>query len=712
MDNFSQLSCEYCDYTHKSDLFNNNFIINLGKIKDLLTKGIMMVRKKTRKTPKRPIKAEDLFKLELPLSVALSPDENNIAYTLEIMDKEDNKYYSNLHVYDINSKIDTQFTNGKYYDSQPVWSADGKKIAFISTRDKKTAIYTININGGAELKIMELDASISNLQWSPDNTKLYFCLRYNDSHYIKDEKKKKEAPVFRHITKMFYKYDGAGFNPKDIFQVYSLDLITKKMLKLTKGNRNNVSPNLSPDGKWIVFISNRHSNPDVNYQYQDLFIIPSQGGKEKKISAPAGPKDIPAFSPDGKSIAYIGHDNLEDGWGITNLHVWKVGVSGKPKAKDLMPDFDRMTIDQSITDSGEPGSMSPLLWSKDGKRIFFLSSDTGTTNLYYIPSKGGKPTRIFKGKCHIKAYSVNGVTKKAALVYSDLNQPGQIITCPANYGGENKVVNHTNYNSFLKTEVQLSKTKDVLFKSFDGTEIQGWIVYPPNFNPNKKYPSILEIHGGPRVQYAYTFFHEMFYLASKGYVVFYTNPRGGAGRGETWAEAIFGGWGELDYQDCMAAADYLEKQKYINPKKMGVTGGSYGGYMTNWIIGHTNRFKAAVTQRSVVDLKSFFGSSDIGWSLKEEFKGTPWANSENYEKCSPITYFKNVKTPVLIIHSEHDLRCNIEQAEQMYIMLKYMNKTVEMVRFPEEPHGLSRHGRPDRRIARLNWINKWFKKYM
>ena len=671
-----------------------------------------MVRNKSNKLRKRPIKAEDIFKLKLPLSVAMSPDEKKIAYNLEIIDMEDNKYYSNLHVYDINNKIDTQFTNGKYYDNQPVWSSDGKKIAFVSTRDKKTAIYIINADGGAEIKIKELDASISDLQWTPDNSKLIFCLRYNDSHYIKDEKKKKEPPVFRHITKMFYKYDGSGFVPKDTFQVYSLDLTTKMLSKLTKNKRDNYSLHLSSDGKWIVYVSNRHANPDINYQYQDLFIIPSKGGKEKKITAPAGPKEMPMFSPDGKSIAYIGHDNPEDGMGITNLHVWKVGVSGKPKARDLMPDFDRMTIDLSITDSGDPGFVSPIMWSKDGKRIFFLSSDTGTTNLFYVPSKGGKPTRIFKGKCHIKSYSINGNTKKAALVYSDLIQPGQIITCPTNYGGEKNVASHTSYNNFLKSEVQLCKTKDVFFKSFDGTEIQGWIVYPPNFNPKKKYPSILEIHGGPRVQYAYTFFHEMQYLASKGYIVFYSNPRGGAGRGKTWAESIRGGWGELDYKDCMAAADYLEKQKYINPKRMGVTGGSYGGYMTNWLIGHTNRFKAAVTQRSVVDLKSFFGSSDCGWMFKNEFKGTPWTNPENYEKCSPITYFKNIKTPVLIIHSENDLRCNIEQAEQMFIMLKYMNKKVEMIRFPGEPHGLSRHGRPDRRIARLNWIYKWFKKYV
>jgi dipeptidyl aminopeptidase/acylaminoacyl peptidase len=204
----------------------------------------------------------------------------------------------------------------------------------------------------------------------------------------------------------------------------------------------------------------------------------------------------------------------------------------------------------------------------------------------------------------------------------------------------------------------------------------------------------------------------MQFLAANGYVVFYTNPRGGSGRGETWADAIAGGWGDLDYKDCMAAADWMEQQKFIDKKRLGVTGGSYGGYMTNWIIGHTNRFKAAVTQRSVVELKSFFGSSDVGWSLAREFDGTPWKNSANYKKCSPLTYFEKVKTPILILHNERDLRCNIEQAEQMFTMLKYLGKTVEFVRFPEEFHGLSRHGRPDRRLARLNWILKWFKRYL
>ena len=307
---------------------------------------------------------------------------------------------------------------------------------------------------------------------------------------------------------------------------------------------------------------------------------------------------------------------------------------------------------------------------------------------------------------------MSGRTKKAAIIYADIKNPGDIMTCPTTWGAETHAVKHTGLNDFLGKDVRLGTTREVSITSFDGTQIQGWLVVPPDFKATRKYPAILEIHGGPRVQYGHTFFHEMQYLASRGYVVLYTNPRGGAGRGETWAEAIAGGWGELDYKDCMAAADYLESLKYVRSAQMGVTGGSYGGYMTNWIIGHTNRFAAAVTQRSVVDLKSFVGSSDIGYDVNREFDGWPWTNNENYIKCSPITYFKNVKTPVLIIHSEQDLRCNIEQGEQMFVMLKVLGKKVEMVRFPGEPHGLSRHGRPDRRVARLEWIDKWFSRYL
>jgi dipeptidyl aminopeptidase/acylaminoacyl peptidase len=260
--------------------------------------------------------------------------------------------------------------------------------------------------------------------------------------------------------------------------------------------------------------------------------------------------------------------------------------------------------------------------------------------------------------------------------------------------------------------IAIQKPEEIIVKSDDGYPIHAWILKPPDFNPKKKYPSILEIHGGPRAQYGNSFFHEMQYLAAKGYVVYYGNPRGGQGYGRKHAEVIINAWGTVDYDDCMALAYHMAKQPYIDCRKMGVTGGSYGGYMTNWIVTHTNMFAAAVTQRSVVNFISFYGASDIGFALDREIKGNPWDNFDSWWEMSPIKHVANVRTPLLISHSEQDLRCPIEQGEQLYIALKKLGRKVEMIRFPDEPHGLSRCGRPDRRIARLEWIAKWFDKYL
>ncbi|MDH4034990.1 MAG: S9 family peptidase, partial [candidate division Zixibacteria bacterium] len=528
-----------------------------------------------KKTTRRPISAADLFKLRLPTGVALSPDENRIAYSVERMDKKANKYFTNVFLHDLKTGEGYQFTHGDHNDGQPVWSPDGRTIAFVSTRDKKTGIFVMPVTGGAERKLIEIEGAIASLQWMPGGGQLLFNLRYSDSHFIQDEKKKKQQPVYRHITRLFYRLDGAGFLPKDTFQVYTLDIESVELTRITKGRRDNLMPNVSPDGKSIVYVSNRAKQQDLDSDRLDLFVIGAGGGKERMLPTPPGPVYAPVVSPDSKSVVYLGHDNPDDAWGVTNVHVWKVGLAGRSKAVDLMPSFDRMTYDQSITDTGDVGDLTAPAWSSDGKRVFFLSSDDGVTNLFSVPRKGGRPTRLFAGKCHVKGFSVNGKTSKAALIHSDPNSPGEILVCPTRYKGHEKAVKCTDLNSFVRLERTLGRTREVSIKSFDGTNVQGWLVMPPNARPGRRYPAILEIHGGPRVQYAHTFFHEMQYLAAKGYVVLYTNPRGGAGRGETWAEAIAGGWGELDYKDCMAAADWLEKQKFVNPKKIGVTGGSY-----------------------------------------------------------------------------------------------------------------------------------------
>ncbi|MCK5125887.1 MAG: S9 family peptidase [candidate division Zixibacteria bacterium] len=665
-----------------------------------------------KKFKKRFIEAEDICRFSITSSAVLSPNEKKTAITIENVSDDKRKYFSRIHMADNTTGEVVPFTFGEVNDRGVMWSPDGAQFAFVSTRNKKSGIYLMSVSGGSERLLLEMDGSFTGLCWTPDGKEIVFQFRFNDSHSEKDETKKKEAPLFRHITRLFYRLDGSGFLPKDRFHIWKVDIESGKAVQLTKGKHDEMSPSISSNGKLICFVSNRSKDPDLETLKDDLFTVGIDGGKEKKIPAPAGPKSSPSFSPDSKKIAYLGHTNTDDAWGVTNFHVWTVGVHGKPAAKDIIPKFDRMAIDVTIGDIGDAFSQPSPVWTPDGKRLYFCASDMGCTHIFYVPAKGGLPTRVTKKECHIKGYSFGKTRRKIAAVVSNLKTPGEISVFPSSYEGDKKAHVISSPCKSLLSGIDSPVIKEVRFKAYDGTELQGWLVTPPSFSKTKKYPGVLEIHGGPRTQYGFTYYHEMLYLASRGYVVFYTNPRGGQGRGETFAGTIVGDWGTIDYSDCMAAADYLSDLPYVNTKKIGVTGGSYGGYMTNWIIGHTNRFKAAVTQRSVVDLRSFFGSSDIGYDLKQEFLGTPWTAEETYTRCSPITYAKNIKTPLLIIHSEQDLRCSIEQAEQLFVMLKLMKKTVEFVRFPEEPHGLSRHGRPDRRIARLELIAKWFKRYL
>jgi dipeptidyl aminopeptidase/acylaminoacyl peptidase len=271
----------------------------------------------------------------------------------------------------------------------------------------------------------------------------------------------------------------------------------------------------------------------------------------------------------------------------------------------------------------------------------------------------------------------------------------------------------TRVNAALLRARDLGEIEEVWFTGPAGNDLQGWIIKPPNFDSSRKYPSILEIHGGPLVQYGNFFMHEFYFLAAQGYVVYFCNPRGGQGYGEAHAKAIDNDWGGADYDDLMAWADYVQRLPYIDPDRMGVTGGSYGGYMTNWIIGHTDRFKAAVTQRSVSNLISMYGSSDFNWAFQYELGDEPpWENTENYWRQSPMKFIGSAKTPTLVIHSEQDLRCDMEQDEQVFVALKKLGVDTEFIRFPDEPHGLSRGGRTDRRIARLEHIRRWFDRYL
>jgi len=354
------------------------------------------------------------------------------------------------------------------------------------------------------------------------------------------------------------------------------------------------------------------------------------------------------------------------------------------------------------------GVANTPIWSIDGKRIYYGISNEGCQHIVEANPRTGK-TRIVTADNTV-AISRSTGDGQTVMVFNgaSLASPDELYSLDME-SGETKQI--STFNRRFINSVNYSVAEEISFKN--GRQgLMGWMVKPPGFNPRKKYPLVLNIHGGPRAQYGRTFYHEMYVLAQAGYVVVYTNPRGSQGYGEKFARAIEGQWAEPAMGDLMAALDHVVSLGCIDENRMGVAGGSYGGYMTNWLVTHTDRFRAAVTQRCVSDLSSMFGNSDVGWGLSWEFGGAPWDNRETYLKWSPITYVEKCTTPLLIIHSEFDLRCNIEQGDQMFMALKYLKREVEYVRFPDEPHGLSRHGRPDRREARLKFIVDWFDRYL
>lgn len=657
---------------------------------------------------KKKISAEDLLKMKFIRSVAISPDESEIIFTVEVVAKNKKDYYSHIFMVNADGTDLRQYTFGDVKDSNPVFSPDGKWIVFTSKRGEKKGIYRLPTSGGEARLLTGDDGSYSDISVSPDSKKILCVFAKNDK-VPKDKHGKKEEPVFRHITRLFYKLDNAGFLPQDRGHVYVYDMENGKGTRISSGKNGERGPVWLGDGKRIAYITNVQRHPDVETMKDDIFVVSAKKGKPRKLKKPEGPVEAMSASPDGKEIAFIGNDKPQGAWGVENEHIWKISIQSG-KAVDLTPKFDRMAMDLTISDTAEVHWAQAPIWSANGKEIFFQVSENGATRLYKVKSSGRGLSRVIGGKLHVTAFSLAGRKRYIVSTISGWTAPVEIFI--SDTSGDSKPKRLTRLNDKLFKDLHIQKPEEVIVRGRDNYPIHAWIIKPPNFSPKKRYPSILQVHGGPTVQYGYTFFHEMQYLAARGYVVYYGNPRGGQGYGKKHAEVIINAWGKFDYEDCMSLAQHMASQKYIDKKRMGVTGGSYGGYMTNWIVTHTDFFKAAVTQRSVTNFVSFYGSSDLGFDIDREIIGSPWKNLDSWWEMSPIKHVAKIKTPLLIIHSEQDLRCPIEQAEQLFVSLKKLKRKVEMVRFPGEPHGLSRCGRPDRRMARLGWILKWFDRHL
>ncbi len=667
---------------------------------------------------KRRLTAEDLYRFRLLKDFDLSPDGEHVVYAVERVDRKTEKKYTNLWLAPTRGGRPRQFTVGDHNDSHPRWSPDGSQIAFLSNRDdeKQSQIYLIPFEGGEARPLTDLQGSINGFEWSPDGRRLAFAFQKKDPEELeleKDEQKKKLGRTDRRITRLFFKYDGVGFLPKEREHIWTVDVRTGKTAQLTDGEvYDEWSPTWSPDGSKIVFCSNRAPDPDLDPDVIDLFVIPADGGRMRKIPTPLGPKGAPRFSPDGRLIAYLGNEGRGDWWKNTSLWVVPAVTSGKTagQARNLTGYLDYNVASDTLYDLVEPAMMPPT-WSRDGQRLYFQVSRHGSTGLHSISLDGEDLQTVIGETGAVGTYHLDRDGRTLAYFFGTLTDPGNLYARDLETGRDRQL---TRLNQALLRSVDLGEVEEVWFKGMDGHDLQGWILKPPGFDLQKKYPSILEIHGGPLAQYGHLFMHEFYFLAAHGYVVYFSNPRGGQGYGEDHARAIWGAWGSVDFDDLMAWADTLSRKSYIDKKQMGVTGGSYGGYMTNMIIGRSHRFQAAVTQRSVSNLISMWGSSDANWVFQQAFGGNkpPWEDLERYWDQSPMKYIGNARTPTLVIHSEGDLRCAIEQGEQLFVALKVLGVDTEMIRFPDEPHGLSRMGRTDRRVARLHHILRWFDKYL
>ncbi len=661
----------------------------------------------------RPLTAADLYELKLVSDPQISPDGEYVIFCLMRVDRKTEKKFTNLWLVPTTKGQPRQFTYGDHSDTHPRWSPDGSEIAFLSNRkdEKQSQIYIIPLAGGEARPVTEAVGTFAGFEWSPDGRTFVSQFRKKDEAAIEreeDEQKKKLGIVARHITSLQYKGDGAGYLPAEKWHIWTFDAENGEGMQLTDGDKHEGAPTWSPDGLQILFSSNRHDEPELNIDAVELYLIPAHGGEMSMVqTGHVGAKFSTSFSPDGEQIAYLGWVDPKNFYQNSCLYVVPVA---KGKARNITVNTDLHLNDATLGDTKGGTAQPDPIWSKDGQFVFNQTSQKGTQPILQFNLATGAYETLLDNEATIRGFHFNADQSKMVYVTDSMENVEEIWLWDED--GSTRPL--TNFNADLFAEIAWGALEEVWFKGSDGNALQGWILKPPNFDPAQKYPSILEIHGGPMAQYGRSFMHEFHYLAAQGYVVYYTNPRGGHGYGQEHLAAIANQWGTVDYADLMCWTDHVEKLPYIDPERMGVTGGSYGGYMTTLIIGKTDRFKAAVGQRVVSNLLSFYGSSDMNW-ITEGLVGMetqPWNDFAGYWQQSPIATIGNAKTPTLIIHSEMDYRCDREQGEQVFVALKRMGVDTELLLFPGESHGLSRNGRTDRRVERLSHIARWFAKYL
>ena len=667
-------------------------------------------------TERRKLTPEDIYNIALVNDARISPDGSQVVYVRTDLNRDKNDYRSSLYLVSTEGGDSQRFTSADAKDTMPRWSPDGERIAFLSNRSGSNQLWSIAVSGGEAAQLTDLPEPVTSFAWSTNGERIAFISKA-DQQRIDEAKAKSDnsdkdeskSDVVR-ISRLRYRSDGTpGFLDNKPTHIWSIAADGGAPQQLTSGDFDDGGPSWSPDDSTIVFVSNRNEEREKK-RGSEIWVIPSNGGEPAPVVAgETADFSNPAWSPDGKLIAIDGHNNAVAG-GAIGADLWVVQPDGNG-LRNVTSALDRTVGDHSLSDTASGASVG-LVWSADSSAVLYSLSDRGNAHLRRANIASGETTLVLGGSRRVMNFSVSADGSKLAYVVATPTVPCDVYTSNADGNGEKRL---TSVNDEFLSTVLVSAPEEIHVPSQadDHADIHGWIMKPIGFEAGQKYPLVLEIHGGPHGMYANAYFHEFQLLAAQGYVVVYGNPRGSQGYGSDFSSCTKGVWGSSDMPDVMALVDHVIDQGYVDTTRLGVTGGSYGGFMTNWIIGHTDRFKAAVTQRPVSNMHSFYGTSDIGSTFGDwETGGTPWANTEQFIKMSPIAYVDKIKTPLLIIHSEEDYRCPIEQAEQLFVSLKMLNQTVELLRFPNESHGLSRMGKPTHRVERLEAILDWFEVYL
>ncbi|GAQ18983.1 prolyl tripeptidyl peptidase precursor [Oceanobacillus picturae] len=663
---------------------------------------------------KRALKTEDLTRLEVYSDPQISPDGNFYSYVSTTANDNDD-YNSHLFVQSIQGESPVQWTFGDVKNSNLRYSPDGKRAVFQSTRSGLSQLWMLPTEGGEARQLTTFKNGASSPTWSKDGKYIFFHAsldKDDDLHNQKEQSKeerqkeqeaKKKQPLI--VNSLKYKSDSSGFHDNKRVQLIVLDVENNTFTQLTRDEADHIFQDISPDGKQLLFAANL--NADADYELSnDLFLLDLQSKEHKKLTDGEGGYHSASFSPSGDKIVSFGHGFEYAGATLTEIYVFDLETGERTC---LSQTWDIQLGDLMIGDTRLGQSEAGPVWAKDEKSLFFIATDQGSTGLYEV-SLDKELTTLYEKDNHVFGFSYDQNKEAFVLGISSATNP-----CDFYYLEKDGTLTQlTKSNRAFLEEVAIAKPETISVKADDGKEIQGWLLKPYGFTEGKKYPFVLEIHGGPHAMYGQTFFFEMQLLAARGYVVLYTNPRGSHGYGQEFVDACRSDYGGGDYTDLMTAVDYvLDNYSYIDEDRLGVTGGSYGGFMTNWIVGHTNRFKAAVTQRSISNWLSFYGVSDIGFFFTKWEHGLNLLDDpEKLWEISPLKYAENVETPLLILHGELDFRCPVEQGEQLFIALKHLRKEVEFVRFPGANHELSRSGKPAMRQERLNHICRWFEQYL